>query len=42
MPRATPVGENDLSWHIINERTGEVIETNVVPPALLETGGISQ
>ena len=42
MPRATPGGENDLSWHIINERTGEVIETNVVPPALLETGGISQ
>jgi len=41
MPRATPVGENDLSWHIVNERTGEVIETNVVQPARLETGGIS-
>ncbi len=42
MPRATPVGESDLSWNIINERTGEVIATNVVPPAHLETGGISR
>jgi hypothetical protein len=36
------VGENDLSWHIVNERTGEILATDVVPPALLETGGISQ
>ena len=42
MPRATPVGENELSWHIVNERTGEILATDVVPPALLETGGISQ
>jgi len=42
MPRATPVGESDLSWHIVNERTGEIIATNVVPPAHLETGGISR
>jgi 8-oxo-dGTP pyrophosphatase MutT (NUDIX family) len=42
MPRATPVGASDLSWHIVNERTGEIIETDVVPPAHLETGGISQ
>ena len=42
MPRATPVGESDLSWHIVNERTGEIIDTNVVPPAHLETGGISR
>ena len=42
MPRATPVGDNDLSWHIVNERTGEIIATNVVPPAHLETGGISR
>jgi len=42
MPRALPVGESDLSWHIINERTGEVVESDVVPPAHLETGGISR
>mgnify|MGYP002654722104 CR=1 FL=1 len=42
MPRATPVGESDLSWHIVNERTGEIIEVDVVPPAHLETGGINQ
>ena len=42
MPRATPLGESDLSWHIINERTGEIIEEDVVPPAHLETGGINQ
>lgn len=42
MPRATPVGESDLSWHIVNERTGEIIDTNVVPPAHLETDGISR
>ncbi len=42
MPRATPVGERDLSWHIVNERTGEIVELDVVPPAHLETGGISQ
>lgn len=42
MPRATPVGENDLSWHIVNERTGEILDSNVVPPAHLETGGISR
>jgi 8-oxo-dGTP pyrophosphatase MutT (NUDIX family) len=42
MPRATPVGESELNWHIVNERTGEVVETDVVPPAHLETGGISQ
>jgi 8-oxo-dGTP pyrophosphatase MutT (NUDIX family) len=42
MPRATPLGESDLSWHIINERTGEIIEVDVVPPAHLETGGVSQ
>ncbi|MGI9136961.1 MAG: NUDIX hydrolase [Candidatus Nanopelagicales bacterium] len=42
MPRATPVGDSGLSWHIVNERTGEIIDTNVVPPAHLETGGISR
>lgn len=42
MPRATAIGDNDLSWHIINERTGEIIETDVVPPLHLETGGISR
>jgi len=41
MPRATPVGDTGLRWHIINERTGAIIETDVVPPAHLETGGIS-
>jgi hypothetical protein len=42
MPRAIALGDSDLSWHIINERTGEIIETDVVPPAHLETGGISR
>ena len=42
MPRAMAIGDYDLSWHIINERTGEIIETDVVPPAQLETGGISR
>ena len=42
MPRAVAIGDNDLCWHIINERTGEIIETDVVPPAQLETGGISR
>jgi 8-oxo-dGTP pyrophosphatase MutT (NUDIX family) len=41
MPRATPIGDTGLMWHIINERTGAIIETDVVPPAHLETGGIS-
>lgn len=42
MPRATPVGESGLEWHIVNERTGEIIARNVTPPAHLETGGISR
>lgn len=42
MPRAVPAGQNDLDWHIVNERTGEIIETHVSPPAHLETGGISR
>jgi hypothetical protein len=42
MPRATPVGESDLTWHIVNERTDEIIAMNVIPPAHLETGGISR
>lgn len=42
MPRAIPVGERDLTWNIINERTGEIIESDVIPPAHLETGGISR
>ena len=42
MPRATPVGESGLTWHIVNERSGEIIATKVVPPAHLETGGISR
>jgi 8-oxo-dGTP pyrophosphatase MutT (NUDIX family) len=41
MPRATAIGDSDMSWHIINERTGAIIETDVIPPAHLETGGIS-
>jgi len=42
MPRATPVGDDGLSWHIVNQRTGEVLATDVAPPAHLETGGISR